>query len=263
MYVLSCLAVFFAAYLVNTTMISIFYHRGLAHGAVRLSPAAKRFVGRAGVWATGLDPKAWVCMHRRHHDFSDSPDDPHSPVHYGFLGVAIAQLKSYERTLVGLIRGREEVTRVVADLDFPVSWPNRSGHWYAPYAVHLAIAALVALPTGMWALGACYWLGIMSHPVEGWIVNSFGHAVGSRNFDTPDNSRNSHLAAWLVVGEGYQNNHHRYPGSAKFSFRATEFDAGYLICLALERVGVLKIDRAGLIPSPAELEWPNPQVVNA
>lgn len=252
MYLIACFSVFFLAYLANTTMISVFYHRGLAHSAVRLSPAARRFVGRVGVWTTGLDPKAWVAMHRAHHEFSDSPNDPHSPVHYGFFGVLVAQLKSYERTLVGLIRNEEMYARTVADIDFPVSWPNRTGYWYAPYAAHMAAAIVFALSTGMWALAAGYWLGIMSHPLEGWIVNSFGHAVGGRNFETADNSRNSHLAAWLVVGEGFQNNHHRFPGSAKFSFAAGEVDLGYGLCLALERAGVLEIARESLIPSPAD-----------
>jgi stearoyl-CoA desaturase (delta-9 desaturase) len=255
MYLLSCLLVFFVAYLVNTTMISVFYHRGLAHGSVRLSPAAERFVGRVGIWTTGIDPKAWVCMHRRHHDFSDLPEDPHSPVHYGFFGLAIAQLRNYERTLIKLMRRDEEYCRTVADLDFAISLPNRSGYWYAPYVAHIAVALLIAVPSGWWALGVCYWLGIMSHPLEGWLVNALGHAVGSRNLETPDNSRNNHIAAWLVVGEGFQNNHHRFPGSAKFSFRRKEIDPGYWICLALEKIRVLQIERDGLIPTPSAYAW--------
>jgi len=51
------------------------------------------------------------------------------------------------------------------------------------------------------------------------MVKALGHAVGGRNFDSPDNSRNNHLAAWLILGEGYQNNHHSYPASAKFSYK--------------------------------------------
>jgi stearoyl-CoA desaturase (delta-9 desaturase) len=106
--------------------------------------------------------------------------------------------------------------------------------------------------TGYWALGISYWLGMMSHPVQGWIINSFGHAVGGRNFDTPDNSRNNHLAAWLVLGEGFQNNHHRFPASAKFSFRRGEVDMGYWICRILDKFGILEIQRAGLIPSASD-----------
>jgi stearoyl-CoA desaturase (delta-9 desaturase) len=248
MYVLLCAAVFTAAYLVNATTISIFYHRGLAHQAVTLRPWARRSVGRFGIWITGLDPVGWVCMHRRHHDYSDTSRDPHSPVHLGAVGVLTGQLRSYERTLIGLARGESEYTSRVEDIEFPVSWINRKGLWLMPYAAHLVVAMAIALPTGMWALGACYYVGMMSHPIEGWMVNSLGHAVGSRNFDTADNSRNNHLAAWLILGEGYQNNHHRYPASARFSYRDSELDLGYALCLLLERAGFLEISRANLIP---------------
>jgi stearoyl-CoA desaturase (delta-9 desaturase) len=247
MYVLACLGIFAIAYLINTTTISVLYHRGLAHGAVRLSPRARKFVATMGVWLTGLDPKGWVCMHRQHHEFSDTPRDPHSPVHFGVYGVLLGQLRSYERTLVGLAKGKSDYCRTVEDLDFPVSWINRRGMWYLPYLVHLGAALAMGLVAGWWALGACYWLGMMSHPIEGWIVNSLGHAVGGRNFDTADNSRNNHLAAWLILGEGYQNNHHRYPASARFSYRWWELDLGYVVCLALEKIGVLEIARSTLI----------------
>lgn len=248
MYVLACIGVFAVAYLVNTTTISVFYHRGLAHGAVELSPALRRFVGSYGIWLTGLDAKGWVCMHRRHHRHSDTADDPHSPVHYGAFGVLLAQLRSYERTLVGLARGEEEFTREVADLEFDVSPLNRRGLWFAPYVVHLAVALAVALPTGFWALGACYWLGMMTHPVEGWLVNWLGHSVGGRNFATADNSRNNHVAAWLIMGEGFQNNHHAHPASARFSYRPVEIDVGYGVCLLLERLGALTVRRQLLVP---------------
>ena len=134
-----------------------------------------------------------------------------------------------------------------------VSWVNRKRIWYLPYVTHLAIALAIALPTGMWALAGAYYFGIMSHPVEGWLVNALGHAFGGRNFETSDNSRNNHLAAWLIFGEGFQNNHHRYATSAKFSYQWWEVDLGYGFCLLLERLGVLEIRRETLIPTPAEV----------
>ncbi len=250
MYLLACLGVFLAAYLANAIMITVFYHRGLAHRAVTLHPWARKLTIHTGIWFTGLDPKGWACMHRRHHAYSDTERDPHSPVHLGMWGVLFGQLKSYERTLVGLSRGESEFTRAVEDLDFPISWVNRKRVWYLPYLLHLAIALAIAVPTGMWVLAAAYYVGIMSHPIEGWIVNTLGHAVGGRNFETSDSSRNNHLAAWLVLGEGYQNNHHRYATSAKFSYQPWEVDLGYGFCLLLEKLGVLDIRRDTLIPSP-------------
>ncbi len=253
MYILACLGVFLAAYLVNAIMITIFYHRGLAHRAVTLSPFARKLAIHGGIWCTGLDPKGWATMHRRHHAYSDTERDPHSPVYQGTMGVLFGQLRSYERTLVGLARGEREYTRGVEDLDFPIHWLNRNRLWMLPYVAHATIALAIAIPTGMWLLAAAYYVGIMSHPIEGWIVNTLGHAVGGRNFETNDNSRNNHFAAWLIFGEGFQNNHHRYATSAKFSFTQWEVDIGYGFCLLLEKFGVLEIRRETLIPSPAAL----------
>ena len=195
---LVCAAVLAGGYSLNLLYITIFYHRAVTHRALQLRPGLRRFVQYTGNWVTGLDLKAWVCMHRIHHANADRPDDPHSPANVGIIGVASAQLRSYERILAGLARHDEALTSVVKDLDFEVNWLNRRKLWYLPYAVHAAIAAVLWLATGLWPLGLVYFLGIMSHPVQGWIVNSFGHAVGSRNFDTPDNSRNNHVAAWLI-----------------------------------------------------------------
>lgn len=251
MYLLACLGLFAAMYIVNMTMISIFYHRGLAHKSVVLHPWVRKFTQVMGIWLTGLDPKGWICMHRRHHLYSDEKDDPHSPVTLGIFGVLFGQLRSYERVLMGLRRKRDRYTSLVPDLDFPVNILNRKRMWLLPYFVHVGIALAIALPTGYWLLGLSYFAGLMSHPLQGWLVNSLGHAVGGRNFDTPDNSRNNHLVAWFIFGEGFQNNHHRYPFSAKFSFLWTELDFGYGLCLLLEFCGVLQVRRERLIPSVA------------
>ncbi len=247
MYFLICILVFAGAYLLNIVTISVGYHRGLAHEAVRFHPRLRRAVVWAGNWITGLDPKAWVVMHRLHHAHSDTARDPHSPVNVGILGIAMEQLRSYERVLVGLMKQDPEICKYAHDLDFELSWLNRTRRWYLPYLLHGAIALGMAL-AGLWLLGLAYFFGMMSHPVQGGLVNAFGHSVGGRNFDTKDQSRNNLLVAWLVFGEGLQNNHHRYPRSAKFSYRRWEPDAGFGVCLLLETFGVLAIDYGHLIP---------------
>ncbi len=102
-----------------------------------------------------------------------------------------------------------------------------------------------------WATGAAYWFGMMSHPIQGWMVNSLAHRYGYRNFASADQSRNHPLVAWLVMGEGYQNNHHEAPTSPKFSVRWFEFDSGYLLCLIAERLNWLTVKR----PLPAEADF--------
>lgn len=250
-YLIVCALVFLAAYTINMVFISVFYHRGLTHGALTLSPFTQKLVQHTGNWFTGLDPKGWVCMHRLHHDHSDSELDPHSPTHFGIIGVFYAQLKSYKRILYKLGKGDEKISAVVADIPYGVSWLNRNNLWYLPYIVHGAVALALAFIGGWYLLGACYFLGMMSHPVQGWLVNSFGHAKGYRNFNTNDNSTNNTLVAWTVMGEGYQNNHHSYPASPKFSHHWYEIDPGYGLCLALDAVSMIKIRRDLKIPKTA------------
>lgn len=244
-YYIACLFVFVGAYLVNITYITVFYHRGLTHGAVRLSPWTKKLVAMTGNWITGLDPKGWSCMHRMHHLHSDTKKDPHSPKYFGIIGLMMAQLRSYNKVLRKLSRNDPELTRLVSDLNFPVNWLNRKRLWYVPYLAHIAVWIGCGLFFDAWMLGYAYFLGMMSHPIQGWMVNAFGHSRGYRNYDIGDDSRNNTMVAWLVMGEGYQNNHHRFPKSPKFSVKWFELDMGYGLCLALQAVGALEIVSAG------------------
>jgi stearoyl-CoA desaturase (Delta-9 desaturase) len=83
----------------------------------------------------------------------------------------------------------------------------------------------------------------MSHPVQGWAVNALGHHFGRRNFDTPDESTNNWLVAFLVMGEGLQNNPHACPASARFSTRSTEPEFGYAMAGVLAVLGIIEIRR--------------------
>lgn len=249
MYFVICALVFFAAYMLNVVMISVGYHRGLAHSAVVLHPVLRRLVIATGSWITGLDPKAWTVMHRMHHAYSDTHEDPHTPTKVGIMGIGLEQLRSYERTLRGLKRQDPKYTEHAHGLDFELNWLNRTKRWYLPYVAH-ALVGVIFAASGFWLLGLAYFYGMMSHPIQGWMVNAFGHAVGGRNFDTDDNSRNNLVVAWLVLGEGLQNNHHQHPRSAKFSYRRWEPDPGYTVCLAFETLGLLTIDYEHLIPTP-------------
>jgi len=240
-YWFACIAVFLATYLLNIFYISVLYHRGLTHGAIKLRPWLAQWTAWTGNWVTGLDPKGWTCMHRMHHEYSDTPQDPHSPVPNGIWSVALGQLHSYNRTLVGLIRKEERYTSVVSDLTFGVSWLNRHRLWIAPYLFHIAVGIFLGWWVGGFWFGYAYWLGMMSHPIQGWMVNALAHTYGYRNFATEDNSRNNSLVAYLVFGEGYQNNHHRYPARANFAVKPSEIDLGYVLCRLGARFRLLDI----------------------
>jgi stearoyl-CoA desaturase (Delta-9 desaturase) len=239
--ILIAVAVFLVAYTINMFTISVLYHRGLTHGAVTLHPWLYRMVGKYGSLLTGIDPKAWICMHRMHHEYSDTAQDPHSPWRYGVFGVIWGQLVSYERTLVGLKNNRPKYTSVVSDIQFDVSALNRNGFWLLPYALHIFIGIAVGALSGSYWIGLGYYLGMTSHPIQGWLVNAFGHHSGYRNYQVADKSTNNAAVALLCFGEGYQNNHHARPSSAKFSVRWFEFDAGYVLCRVASGLGLLKI----------------------
>jgi len=251
-YILLCLAVFVAAYLLNIYYVTVLYHRGLTHGAVRLRPFTRSLVVKTGNWVTGLDPKGWACMHRLHHLHSDTPLDPHSPSHNGLFALMLVQLRSYNGILVKLIKGDAATTAVVKDLDFEVSWLNRRGLWLLPYLLHAGISLAIVIFGHAWLLGAAYYFGMLSHPIQGWMVNALAHRFGYRNYATPDDSKNNTAVALLVFGEGYQNNHHHRPRSAKFSVKWFELDLGYALCRGSQALGLLDI--VPLVPAPVSAE---------
>jgi fatty-acid desaturase len=241
----AALLVLVVTYALTIVWTSIGYHRGLTHGAVTLTPWVRRVVVDLGNWITGIDPKAWVTMHRTHHAHSDTALDPHSPVNVGIWGIPGEQLRSYDRVLDAL-RKNDPATLAIAP-DVALSWPIRSGAWWAPYVLHIAIGVALAA-AGFWPVGLAYVVGMFSHSFQGAVINALGHAHGGRNFVTDDNSRNNALAALFILGEGYQNNHHRYPASARFSYRASEVDLGFGLCRILEVFGLLRIQQATLMP---------------
>ena len=242
----ACLALFIAGYALNMSYMSVFYHRGLTHGALTLQPWLRRLVATTGHWVTGLDPKVWACLHRQHHIHSDGPLDPHSPVNVGILGVFKAQADAYGRAKEGLLAGDPAYTALVKDLDFPLSPFTRAEGIIPHFLPHLILSGVgisIAAITGAWVAVGAFMAGLMSHPIQGWLVNSFGHARGYRSYDTHDHSRNNTWVALAAFGEGYQNNHHHAPGNPHFAHQPWEFDAGYFFVRGFALVGLLSLPR--------------------
>lgn len=243
---LLALVIFAIGYLINIFYITVLYHRGLSHGSVVMGPKLTKFLQYTGIWVTGIDPKAWACMHRMHHMHSDTELDPHSPKVFGVFGVAMEQLHSYENVLRQLIKKNPKFTRLVSDIPFDVSALNYKKMWMLPYVLHLVLAVAIGFATGSVILGFAYYAGIMSHPVQGWMVNALAHRYGYRNFATKDESTNNWLVSFLVFGEGYQNNHHARPKRTNFAIRSSEFDFGYGLCLISQKLGLLRLPKGSV-----------------
>jgi stearoyl-CoA desaturase (delta-9 desaturase) len=119
---------------------------------------------------------------------------------------------------------------------FASSWGSRIG-WAAAYTAFFYIFA-----TAWWQ-----WLllpmAYMMAPIHGVIINWFGHIYGYVNFKVSDTSRNLFRFDWLMMGEGYHNNHHKYGGRANFGgVRWHEIDVTYYIMVLLDKMKLIKLN---------------------
>jgi stearoyl-CoA desaturase (delta-9 desaturase) len=214
--VLVGLAVCQAAIVLTT----VFLHRTLSHRAVRMSKALT-FSCRALTWiTTGITPRQWVAVHRRHHAFTDVQGDPHSPVLEGFAQVQVGNVVLYRRA----IRDGVTVDRYARDLP-PDRWDRALfDHGLLGLGVGIGILALI-----FWGNVELIAVASVTHVVSylalNSAVNAVGHSFGRRPFQ--GFATNSQWLAWLTAGEGLHSNHHAAPTSARLSFKRGEIDPGW------------------------------------
>jgi stearoyl-CoA desaturase (delta-9 desaturase) len=200
---------------------TIYLHRAVTHRALVLHPFAA-WVFRFCIWlTTGIVPREWVAVHRKHHAFTDEEGDPHSPRLEGFWKVQLGNVFYYIRTL----RDPEVVRRYARDVKEDVwdRWLFNRGTLGT-----LAGTALLCWILGVWwGLFAAGLHAVMYVFVLSSSINGLCHYAGYRNFD--NTATNVRLIAWLTGGEGLHNNHHGFPRSPKFSIRRGEFDPAWPI----------------------------------
>jgi stearoyl-CoA desaturase (delta-9 desaturase) len=199
---------------------TIFLHRTLAHRAIAMSPPL-RFTCRFLVWiTTGIQPRQWVAVHRRHHAYTDVDGDPHSPVLNGFASVQMGNVLLYRRAA----RDGVTVEKYARDLA-PDRW-DRALFDHGVLGLGVGTAILYLVFWGNWELTA---IAALTHTVSYLVLNSsvnaVGHTFGRRPFE--GFATNSQWLAWLTAGEGLHSNHHAAPTSARLSFRRREIDPGW------------------------------------
>ena len=224
--------------------IGMAYHRLLTHRGYRVPKWLEYFLTMCGTMALEGGPIFWVATHRVHHQNSDDEGDPHTPhdgtwwAHAGWI-LSGRALHS-ETALLG---------RYAPDLSrdrFHV-WLSRF-HWL-PLTIagvlQLAIGAALAGPGHriVGAVGMLLW-GTFLRTTLGlhatWLVNSATHLWGQRRFETRDDSRNNWWVALLTGGEGWHNNHHAHPVSARHGLAWYEFDINYYGIWVMEKLGLAK-----------------------
>jgi len=208
------------------------YHRLLTHRGYKTPKWIEYFLTTCAVLALEGGPIFWVATHRIHHQFSDKEGDPHSPrdgkwwAHVGWI-------------LVGksMHHDTKTLSRYVPDLakdKFHV-WITKY-HYVPMVVVGLILLAIGGIPYVLWGIFFRTVLGLHAT----WLVNSATHLWGSRRFQTRDDSTNSWWVALFSFGEGWHNNHHAHPVSARHGLTWYEVDLNWYGIWALSKLGLAR-----------------------
>lgn len=185
------------------------------------------------IWmTTGIRPRQWVAVHRRHHAFTDIEGDPHSPVLLGYWQVQLGNVYLYKRAI------REGDATMKYAKDLPPDRLDKALFDHAILGLSIGIALLCLTfgwEVGLMAAGfhTVLYLGLNA------AVNAVGHKFGRKVYD--NGARNNQWLAWLAAGEGLHNNHHAAPTSAKLALGRREIDPGYLLVWLLAKTGQAKV----------------------
>ena len=229
-------------YVSRMLFITAFFHRYFSHRSFRASRAVTLAMAVLGCTAGQRGPLWWAAHHRTHHLTSDTPDDPHSPRHRG-------RWFSHALWFLTAASFAAPTDRIRDWTRFPEIRLLERIDWLPFAALGAACAAL-----GGWLGAARPGLGTSAGQMFVWgfaistvlvyhatyTINSLAHGWGSRRYDTPDDSRNNAVLAAITLGEGWHNNHHRYPAAARHGFRWWEIDVTWLFLRLLAAVGLIR-----------------------
>jgi stearoyl-CoA desaturase (Delta-9 desaturase) len=238
------LGLFLGMYCVSILGVTIGFHRLFTHRSFQTFRPIQFILAIAGSMAVEGPLVKWVANHRRHHQMSDRDGDPHSPYEFG-TGI-LGMLKGLWHAHAGWLFCADQpgLARYVPDLltDRALMITSRLfGLWVA---LGLLIPALIGwLVTGSWmgALFGFIWGGLLRvflvHHVT-FSINSICHIWGGRPFRSHDHSANNLVFGILGMGEGWHNNHHAFPTSARHGLKWWQIDVTYLIIWAMSRLGL-------------------------
>lgn len=227
--------------------VTIGFHRLLAHRAFEAYYPVRFFWMMLGSLSVEGSPLTWCSTHRRHHEMSDKPGDPHTPhlhgdetvwdtlrglvyAHFGWLFTGYWNDANRDRYIPDLIEDRAMVT--VDKL------------YYLWVLMSMAIPAIIAgAVTQTWqgTWNGFLWGGLvrifLTHHVT-WSINSICHVYGARDFKSYDESRNNPIFGILAFGEGWHNNHHAFPTSARHGLKWWQFDSSWVVIRTMALLGL-------------------------
>ena len=221
---------------------SFFLHRYSAHQLFTMSKTMER-ITFVLTWifqgSSYLSAYGYGIMHRMHHAYTDTEKDPHSPSHDASLFAMMWKTKTIYQDI--------NLQRIPIDQRFMKNVPQWKSFdrfassqfsrllWIAVY-----ITFFIVFVTSWWQ-----WLLLpvilLMAPIHGVIINWFGHIYGYVNFTMKNTSKNLFHFDFLMMGEGYHNNHHKNASSANFSVKWHEVDITYLIIRLLNAIGCIQL----------------------
>lgn len=247
-FTLPCILIALLSYGVRMFAITAFYHRYFSHRSFKTSRLVQ-FIGATVACSSGQrGPLWWAAHHRRHHKHSDTDIDVHSPHTKSFFWshtlwfMTDYAVPTFLKEIPDWLKFQE--LRFLNRFDWiPVLALASSCYWIGDSAWFQDITGLTAMTTFIW--GFLVPTILLYHAT--FAVNSIAHIFGSRRYDTKDESKNNFWLALFTLGEGWHNNHHFYPASARQGFRKREIDLTYYLLRFFSLFGIV----SDLKPVPA------------
>lgn len=230
--------------MVQITMaaVTLYLHRDQAHRAIDLHPLLRHFF-RFWIWCTsGMLTREWVAVHRKHHAFCETADDPHSPQIHGLKKIMLEGAELY--------RAEKDNPETIEKFGkgAPDDWLERNVYLRVPYGGIILMIGADLLLFGVPGITIIA-IQMAAMPVfAAGVINGLGHHTGYRNFECDDAATN--ILPWgvLIGGEELHNNHHAFPTSARFSLRKWEFDIGWLYITVLKHLRLARVNRVAPRP---------------
>jgi stearoyl-CoA desaturase (Delta-9 desaturase) len=238
---LMCLGVIWVGY--NTTLVVLaaglyvlrmfaitgFYHRYFSHRTFQTSRAAQFVFAVLGASAAQRGPLWWAAHHRKHHRHSDTELDVHSPKEHGFFWSHMGWITSPANFPTDFAEVRDLAKypelRFLDRFDILV-----------PIALGFVLLLVGGWPFVIW--GFFVSTVVLFHCT--CFINSLAHRMGTQRYETDDESRNSFALALITLGEGWHNNHHKYPGAARQGFFWWELDITYCGLVVLQKLHIVR-----------------------
>jgi stearoyl-CoA desaturase (delta-9 desaturase) len=190
---------------------------------------------RLWLWlTTGMNTKEWVAVHRKHHQASDTPADPHSPKVYGIWRVLFGGAFLY-------VKAKHDPEVIKLGVGTPNDWIERKV--YTPHPIVGILLMLVIDLVLFGPIGLIVW-GVQMLWIPFWaagVINGLAHWWGYRNYEVDDTSRNIIPFGIWIGGEELHNNHHGKGASPKFSLKWYEVDIGWIYIKLLSYLKLAKL----------------------